>query len=205
MKNRGILFVISAPSGAGKTTILKKVMARIAGLVFSVSHTTRKPRVGERNGRDYHFVERAEFRQMIADELFLEWAEVHDNFYGTSMPAVLQQLAGGQDVVLDIDVQGAAIIRKNPTHAAVHIFISPPGLVELEQRLRGRDTEDEESIQVRLQNARVEMQSAAEYDYIIVNDKLDEATDLLASIILAERAKAHRLPSGKPIESVLSR
>jgi len=195
----GRLFVISAPSGAGKTTLLKRVMAGIPGLVFSISHTTRKPRPGEQDGVDYHFVTHQEFQAMIDRQLFLEYAEVHDNFYGTSLAAIGMQLQEGVDVILDIDVQGAAILRKKGQPEATHIFISPPNLTELERRLRGRGTESEEIIQVRLKNAATEMRAADAYEYLIINDTVDEAVQLLSSIILAERAKAHRLPSGKPI------
>lgn len=202
---KGILFVISAPSGTGKTTLLKKVMARVPGLNFSVSHTTRKPRSGERDGRDYYFVERGQFERMIAEKQFLEWAQVHDNLYGTSTMTVSAQIAAGQDVILDIDVQGAAIIRESSELEAVQVFIAPPSLVALEERLRGRNTEDEETIQLRLQNARVEMEAVGKYDYLVVNDQLDEAVEGLASIIIAERARAHRRPSGEPAEIELPR
>jgi guanylate kinase len=203
--NKGILFVISAPSGTGKTTLLKKVMARLPGLNFSVSHTTRLPRNGERHGADYYFVDRSEFERMVDDKQFLEWAHVHDKFYGTSTEAVSKQLEEGQDIILDIDVQGAAIIRNCEQLKAVQIFIAPPGLTVLEQRLRGRNTEDEETIRLRLQNARAEMQAAAMYDYLIVNDLLDEAAEILASIIIAERSRAHRRPSGEPVQLELTR
>ncbi len=196
----GRLFVISAPSGTGKTTILKRVLARLAGLAFSVSHTTRAPRTGERDGAEYHFISHAEFEDMRDHDLFLEWALVHDNYYGTSRRGIVEQLERGMDIILDIDVQGAALLRKFSGLEASHIFISPPGLAELEKRLRGRESEAEESIQIRLKNARIELQSAKDYEYVIVNDALDEAVQLLAAIILAERARAHRLPSGKPIE-----
>lgn len=195
----GRLFVISAPSGAGKTTLLKRVMAEICDLVFSISHTTRTPRPGEQDGVDYHFVSRVEFLSMIDQGLFLEYADVHDNLYGTSIGAIGAQLEEGLDVILDIDVQGAAILRWKKQLEATHIFISPPNLTELERRLRGRGTESEEIIQLRLRNAAVEMRAATEYEYLIINEKIDEAAHLLASIILAERARAHRLPSGKPI------
>ncbi len=198
----GRLFVISAPSGAGKTTLLKQVMGQIAGLVFSISHTTRQPRPGEQDGVDYHFISRAAFAEMIDKERFLEYAEVHDNLYGTSIDAIGMQLSDGLDVVLDIDVQGAAILRKKGQPEATHIFISPPNLAELERRLRGRGTESEETVKVRLKNAAIEMQAAAAYEYLIINDDIDEAANLLKSIILAERARAHRLPSGKPISEI---
>lgn len=199
----GKLFVVSAPSGAGKTTLLRMVMARLPGLVFSISHTTREPRPGERNGVEYHFVSRAEFSAMIDRQLFLEYAEVHDNLYGTSGEAIGSQLAEGLDVILDIDVQGAAILREKGQPEATHIFISPPNLAELERRLRGRGTENEETIKLRLKNAETEIRSAAAYDYLIINDTVEEAAQLLAAVILAERARAHRLPSGKPISKIV--
>jgi guanylate kinase len=199
----GRLFVISAPSGAGKTTLLKRVMEHLSGLVFSISHTTREPRPGELDGVDYHFISRAQFLAMIDRELFLEYAEVHDNLYGTSSEAIGSQLENGLDVVLDIDVQGAAILRKKGQPEATHIFISPPNLKELERRLRGRGTESEETIKLRLKNAATEIKAAAAYEYLIINDKVDEAVELLSAIILAERARAHRLPSGKPISSIV--
>lgn len=133
----GQLFILSAPSGAGKTTLLKKVMKQVPGLAFSVSHTTRSPRSGEKDGVDYHFVSVDEFQGMRDQGLFLEWAEVHGNFYGTSRPAVMQQLERGQDIILDIDVQGAAIISRDTTVPAVSVFIAPPSLAELARRLRG--------------------------------------------------------------------
>jgi len=200
---QGRLFVISAPSGAGKTTLLRGVMSSLVKVKFSVSHTTRNPREGEVDGVDYHFVSRDTFGQMIADNIFLEHAEVHDNFYGTSHAAIEEQLQDGFDVILDIDVQGAAILRKNPQVDAAFIFIAPPSLVELERRLRGRGTENEEKVQVRLINARTELLSSSKYEYLIVNSDIDEATNVLQAIILAERAKSHRLPTGDPIEKVL--
>lgn len=201
--NEGQLFVISAPSGAGKTTLLKRVMERVHKLSFSVSHTTRKPRSGEKNGVDYHFTSRAAFQEMINKGLFLEHAEVHDNLYGTSRESVAELLKSGTDVVLDIDVQGAAIVRNCRALAGVHIFIAPPGLTELERRLRDRGTESEGIIVVRLENGKAEMQSIDQYDYLIVNDQLDEAVDLLTAIIVAERARSHRLPSGQPITGIM--
>jgi len=200
---QGRLFVISAPSGAGKTTLLRGVMSSLVKVKFSVSHTTRNPREGEVDGVDYYFVSRDTFGQMVVDNMFLEHAEVHDNFYGTSHAVIAEQLQNGFDVILDIDVQGAAILRKNPQVDAAFIFIAPPSLVELERRLRGRGTENEEKVQVRLINARTELLSSSKYEYIIVNSDIDEATNLLQAIILAERSKLHRLPTGDPIEKVL--
>ena len=200
---QGRLFVISAPSGAGKTTLLRGVMSSLVKVKFSVSHTTRNPREGEVDGVDYHFVSRDTFGQMIVDNVFLEHAEVHGNFYGTSYAAIEEQLRNGFDVILDIDVQGAAILRENPQVDAAFIFIAPPSLVELERRLRGRGTENEEKVQVRLINARTELESSSKYEYLIVNNDIDEATNVLKAIVLAERSKSHRLPTGDPIGKVL--
>ncbi|MCP3891109.1 MAG: guanylate kinase [Desulfobulbaceae bacterium] len=199
---KGRLFVISAPSGAGKTTLLKKVMATVSGLVFSISHTTRAPRGGDVDGVDYYFTDKNKFTSMIDQGLFLEHANVHDNLYGTSSGAIESQLSQGLDVILDIDVQGAAILRQSKRVEGAHVFISPPGLKELENRLRGRGTESEEKIQLRLKNAEVEMAAAKDYEYLLVNDSLEEATNILTSIILAERARGHRHPSGEPIDMV---
>ncbi len=199
MSVKGQLFILSAPSGAGKTTILKKVMAQVPGLAFSVSHTTRSPRSGEENGVDYHFVSVEEFQAMRDKGLFLEWAEVHENFYGTSRPAIMKQLARGLDIVLDIDVQGAAIISRDATVPAVSVFIAPPTLLELEKRLRGRGTDSEETIELRLNNTAWEMESAPDYNYLVINDSLEEAVTTLKAVIIAERSRGHRLPTGEPI------
>ncbi len=190
--NKGMLLVLSAPSGCGKTTILKKVMAELPGLVFSVSHTTRQSRPGEVDGRDYHFVSKEQFKT-IRDQQpsgFLEWAEVHGNFYGTSRQDVEVRLAEGKDVVLDIDIQGAAQIRQNAE--PVSVFITPPSLEELERRLRGRGTETEESLTTRLANAGREMEDADNYTYLIINDRLDEAVRALQAVIIAERCRRRR-------------
>lgn len=201
--NKGRLFVISAPSGTGKTTILKAVMENIPSLAFSISHTTRLPRAGEKNGVDYHFVSPDEFREMIKRGMFLEHAEVHDNLYGTSREAVEQQLAEGLDVILDIDVQGADIVRRDKRLDAAYLFISPPSLSELEKRLVGRGTEDEKRIALRLSNAKDEMTAAGKYEYLVINDQLEQAVELFSAIVLAERAKARRLRNGKPIGEIL--
>jgi guanylate kinase len=193
---KGRLFIISAPSGAGKTTLLAKVMPGIERLTFSVSHTTRKPRPGEQEGVNYYFVDRKTFSMMREREAFLEWAEVHGEFYGTSREVVVDNLEKGTDVILDIDVQGAEIIRKSGMIDAASIFIAPPDLVELERRLRGRAQDSEETILLRMKNARKEMQAIGDYEYLIINNTVDEAAMVLQSIILAERARMHRLPSG---------
>lgn len=197
--NRGSLFVISAPSGTGKTTILKRLFHVLPALAFSVSHTTRKPRRGERDAVDYHFISREEFLAMRDTDAFLEWAEVHGNLYGTSKKNVEASQAAGQDILLDIDVQGARQIRKTTDVKAVFIFIVPPSWEELERRLRGRGSEDSEVIALRLSNARLEMQDVTHYDHIIVNDRIDNAVDMLRAVILAERSKTRRTASGEPI------
>ncbi len=197
--SRGRLFVVSAPSGAGKTTILKSVMAGTQGLAFSVSHTTRSPRSGENDGKDYHFVSRRQFEDMRAKGAFLEWAEVHGNLYGTSISSLEQQLDLGFDIVLDIDIQGAAVLRDKKRVEASFIFIAPPSLEELERRLRSRGTDSDETIDLRLANAKSEMAEADRYQYLIVNDNLNESIKLLTAIILAERAKGHRLSTGESI------
>lgn len=195
----GTLLVISAPSGAGKTTLLKRIMATVPGLGFSVSHTTRPPRPGEQNGVDYHFVSREEFIAMREAGAFLEWAEVHTNLYGTSKQAVADKLATGVDVFLDIDVQGARQIKAAGEQAAIFLFVAPPSWQELEQRLRGRGTESAETVQVRLANARKEMAEAHWYDYLIVNDDLAAATEMLQAVILAERCRSRRAANGAPL------
>ncbi|CAK8715959.1 Guanylate kinase [Candidatus Electrothrix laxa] len=185
----GTLLVVSAPSGCGKTTILKQVMVKVSGLEFSVSHTTRQPRLGERDGVDYHFVTKEAFLALRDQQPsgFLEWAEVHGNFYGTSRRDVETLLASGKDVVLDIDIQGAAQVRDNTD--PVTVFISPPTLAELERRLRGRGTESAENLAVRLANAEKEMAEADNYRYLIVNDVLEQAVRDLQAIITAERRR----------------
>ena len=198
--SRGNLFIISAPSGAGKSTLLKKLLAKVDNLAFSVSHTTRAPRPGESNGREYHFVDRATFEGMRTDQAFLEWAEVHGNLYGTSRAAIETQQAQGIDVFLDIDVQGARQLREQRIQGAIFLFIAPPSWSELERRLRGRGTDPEETVQLRLNNARQEMKDAGRYDYLVINDQLDEAVDVLRAVVIAERCKGRRTPEGQPLD-----
>ncbi len=200
MTSNGLLFVLSAPSGCGKSTIVHQVMQNIPNLEFSVSHTTRKPRPGEVDGRDYHFVSPEAFTALREQRPcgFLEWAEVHGCWYGTSVAAVEQCMREGRDVLLDIDVQGAAQVRQraNP----VTVFIVPPSLKILEHRLRQRGTEEETTIVRRLNNARKELAVVDAYDYVIVNDRLDDAVEALQSIILAERCRQRRDRAGHPLQ-----
>lgn len=195
----GQLFIISAPSGAGKTTILRQVMADLPGLAFSVSHTTRPPRPGEVDGRDYHFVSRETFTKLQEAGGFLECAEVHGNFYGTSHEAVARQLAAGSDVILDIDIQGAQQVKGRGDLSALSLFILPPSLAELEKRLSGRNTDAPEVIRVRLANAVREINAASAYDYRIINDRLAEAVEMVKAVLLAARSHGGRDRSGAPL------
>ncbi len=196
--SRGLLFVVSAPSGTGKTTLLQKTMESLANLEFSVSHTTREPRPGEQDGRDYHFVSSTVFQKMQAEGCFVESATVHGSMYGTSAAALAAQQDQGRDVLLDIDVQGAAILRSSGLDA-VHIFVAPPDMKVLEQRLRNRHTESEEKIALRLDNAREEMAAANLYEYVLVNDDLVEAVTAFSAIIIAERARHRRNARGETL------
>jgi len=188
MTTPGDLFIVSSPSGGGKTTLIRRLLQNPMGepLHFSVSHTTRPMRAGETDGREYHFVSVAEFQAMVQREEFLEHNEVHDNIYGTSRAEVLPRLASGQDVILDIDVQGARDVRRAYPDA-VTVFIVPSSPEELARRLRARGLDGEEVIRKRLINASREIQEASEFQYLIVNDDLDRATLELQSIVRARR------------------
>lgn len=203
MMSKGSLFVISAPSGTGKTTILKKIMAEVERLTFSVSHTTRQPRKGERDGVDYHFVDKPAFVGMREQGDFLEWAEVHGNFYGTSQAEVEKQLAAGIDVVLDIDVQGAQQVRDIAVDA-VTIFIAPPSWEEQKKRLMARGTDSAATIELRLANGRREMEDVRLYQYLIINETVDEAADILRAIILARRSATRRSADGLALQILSS-
>ena len=190
-KGQGILFVISAPSGAGKTTLLGKVMERVAGLSFSVSHTTRGPRSGERDGKDYHFVSLGAFQKMIERGEFIEWAEVLGNCYGTAHRNLQDLRSEEIDVLLDIDTQGARKIKEK-RDSAVFIFLLPPSPETLRERLLSRGLDSPETIERRLANAWREMREAVWYNYVIVNEKVEEAAEQLKAIILAERNRKQR-------------
>ena len=188
---QGNLFIVSAPSGAGKTSLLKALLERDGSLKLSVSHTTRAPRTGEEDGVHYHFVSVDEFMRLAGEGAFLEQAQVFDNYYGTSQAAVQSLLDEGHDVVLEIDWQGARQVRK-AFPEAVSIFIMPPSVEALRQRLGSRGQDDEAVIERRMRDARSELSHYAEYDYLVVNDDFDLALDELRCIVRAERLKLTR-------------
>jgi guanylate kinase len=181
MPREGIALVLSAPSGAGKTTLVKRLLAEYPHIGYSVSCTTRQPRQGEVDGKDYIFLSRETFELRRAQGFFAEWAEVHGNLYGTPLGPVKERLRQGQDVLFDIDVQGAAQLKLSLEDAAF-AFILPPSMQELENRLRGRGLDDEATIERRLANARTELLEARWYDALVVNDNLDVAYDMLRAV-----------------------
>ena len=184
----GTLFIVSAPSGAGKSSLEKALLQRVDGIERSISHTTRAPRPGERDGVDYHFVSREEFEQMVARGEFLEYATVFDNMYGSLRSLVEEKLRAGIDVIMDMDWQGARQVREAMPDV-VTIFILPPSLEELRRRLEGRGQDSEEVIQRRMQKARDEIAHYVEYDYLVVNDDFDTATQQLEHIVRASRLR----------------
>lgn len=189
MSKFGNLFIISAPSGTGKTTLLKEVQLRLPEIRFSVSFTTREPRKGEVHGRDYFFISKDEFLRGIKEGRFLEWACVHGNYYGTDKAMIEEWLSNGLEVILDIDVQGARTIKCQYPFAST-IFILPPSWEELERRLRSRGTDSDEVIRRRLSNASKEISEAFWYDYIVINDEISKAVGELITIITSFRYRA---------------
>lgn len=191
-RRRGLLFIVSAPSGAGKTTLVEHLVQILPHLRMSRSYTSRPARPGERDGVDYHFISRAQFDEMIAAGAFLEWADVFGNLYGTAAADTTALMSTGQDVVMVIDVQGA---RQVKAHGIDHtsIFVLPPSFPVLERRLRGRSKDSEAQMQRRLATARAEVPSYVEYDYVVVNDQLEPTVVRLQEIIAAERSRTHRM------------
>ena len=194
----GILYIISAPSGSGKSTLVNELRKFVPGLKFSISYTTRPPRGSEQNGREYYFIAREQFEKMIQEGEFLEYADVFGNYYGTAKSVLEQAAQSGDDVLLDIDVQGERQVKEKIPQA-VSIFVLPPSRKELESRLRKRSLSEnvrsEDVIQRRLDRARKEIENYPNYDYILVNDRLEQSVDQLQAIVLAERFKH----SGKPL------
>ncbi len=174
--------IISAPSGGGKTTLIKRLLSEVPGGVLSVSHTTRPPRPGEKDGKDYHFVSKERFLEMVKKNEFAEWAYVHDHMYGTSKKEVEKLCKSNRYVVFEIDVQGAANLRKEYPDA-IDCFVLPPSMKTLRKRLINRGTEDEKELQIRLNNAKKEIKEAFKYKYVIVNDDLDRATKDLICLV----------------------
>ncbi|WP_022668171.1 guanylate kinase [Desulfospira joergensenii] len=193
MKDKGKLFVVSAPSGAGKTTLVREVLRRFPDLSYSVSHTTRDPRSGEVHGKDYFFVTHQAFTDLVEQGLMLEWAQVHGNCYGTSKSFVEESLEKGLSLILDIDVQGARQIMDSDLKP-VSVFIMAPSMEVLRQRLESRGTDSREVIDLRLKNADQEIRQKNIYDHVIVNDRLDRAIDEICALFASEIGGASRIP-----------
>jgi guanylate kinase len=190
---RGLLFVLSSPSGAGKTTLARHLMEADRGISMSVSVTTRAPRPGEVDGRDYNFIDQATFKRMVDGNQLLEWARVFDNFYGTPRPPVEAAIAKGQDVLFDIDWQGAQQLSEKMKHDVVRVFILPPSAASLEERLRTRAQDSDAVVRRRMEQASDEISHWPEYDYVVVNTDLDASLSGLSAILTAERLRRERL------------
>jgi guanylate kinase len=192
--SRGTLFVVSSPSGGGKGTLIRRVLEVVDDLSYSVSYTTRGPRPTEVNGREYFFVDRKTFEEMIAGGEFLEWACVHGNYYGTSRRQIAEKTASGIDIILEVDVQGAASVRQLLMDS-VSVFILPPSYAVLKERLCARGTDSPENLELRMRNAPEELKQYSSFDYVIINDEVERAVGQLAAIINAERARCIRQES----------
>ena len=188
---RGLLIVVSGASGTGKGTVCKKILDDMPEVAYSISATTRLPRPGEVDGREYYFLSRDEFKAWIADEKFLEFAEVYGNFYGTPLNKIEERLNRGEDILLEIDVQGALNVKRKCPEG-VYIFLLPPSIEELKRRIEGRGTETPESLQRRLANAVAEIKIGREYNYVVVNDSVENAVAKIKAILVAERCKVER-------------
>ena len=190
-EGHGILFVVSSPSGGGKGTLIQRVLNKVPNLSYSVSFTTRAPRNGEVDGREYFFVTPEKFEQMVDANEFLEWAQVHCKFYGTGRQQVYREISQGRDIILEVDVQGAASVRALMADS-VSIFILPPSFEVLRQRLQSRGTDSPEELDLRLRNAPTELKDYAAFQYLIVNDDADRAAEQMAAIVMAERTRLSR-------------
>ena len=195
MKEKGQIFVITAPSGAGKTTIIKNILEKdVGGIGYSISHTTRKPRKGESHGLHYYFVDRENFEKMIEAHEFVEWAVVYDQLYGTSISSINRELSSGKDLLMDVDIQGSQEIKRQFPDS-LSIFILPPSLDILKERLQKRSPNNKTNIGLRIKKAAEEIQRCRDYDFIIINDDLKKAIKEIEAIIVAQRAnKNRRLP-----------
>ncbi|MCK4509962.1 MAG: guanylate kinase [Desulfuromonadales bacterium] len=199
MNRKGILYIISAPSGAGKTSICRAILSLFPNLRQSISFTTRGVRVGEQDGRDYHFVSPETFAKMVEDDAFVEWAEVHGNCYGTARATLEQASEEGADVLLEIDFQGAEQLRESGLDG-VFIFILPPDMGELRRRLESRNTDDTKIVARRMANAAGEISEATNFDYLVVNDVLDQAVEKVRAIMIAETSRTGRVINLLPEE-----
>ena len=188
---RGLLIVISGASGTGKGTVCKKILNDLPAVAYSISATTREPRPGETDGKEYYFLGRDEFKNWIADGKFLEYAQVYGNFYGTPLNKIEERLNRGEDILLEIDVQGALNVKKKCPEG-LFIFLLPPSLDELKRRIEGRGTETPASLERRLKNAVAEIKIGLEYDYVVVNDTIENAAEKIKAILTAERCKVSR-------------
>jgi len=193
MGKKGMLIVLSGPSGAGKGTVCSRLLEKNPNIALSISYTTRTPRPGEKDGVNYFFTDKETFEEMIKEGCFLEWANVYNNYYGTPRKFVEERINNGQDVILEIDIQGAKQIRQT-WEDAVFIFILPPDLEELKRRIEKRGSETEESMRLRLMCALEELKALSSYDYVIVNDDLEKAVEKLQAIIIAEKCRVYRNP-----------
>jgi guanylate kinase len=202
--SKGAILVLSGPSGAGKSTIISGASDKIGEFYFSISTTTRKPRVGEEDGKDYYFVSVDEFEEDIKAGAFLEYAKVHDNYYGTSLRPVKEALKDGKLVIFDIDVQGHRLVRAKLDDITTSAFITPPTLKELESRLKARCTDNDEVISKRIKNAKNEIQAICEYDFTIVNDSIDKAVEEFIIVAKAARLKQSKEDEEKFIKNWLS-
>jgi guanylate kinase len=200
MNDLGKLFVISAPSGAGKTSLCNELLKTYDNLEYSISYTTREPRADEVDGKDYFFVSEKVFRKMIENDEFIEWAEVHGNFYGTPKKFIEDKLKSGVNILLDIDPQGARQLRKR-LNFGIYVFVIAPSIKELEERLRKRRSESEEKLRLRLENARKEVQFYKDYDYIIINKNFEKAFNELNAIYIAEHLRSKDV---KKIEDIVN-
>jgi guanylate kinase len=190
-EGRGILFVVSSPSGGGKGTLIQRVLKQVPNLSYSVSFTTRAPRNGEVDGREYFFINTERFEAMVAAGEFLEWAHVHSKLYGTARSQVVREISEGRDIILEVDVQGAASVRALMADS-VSIFILPPSFEILKQRLQARGTDSPDELDLRLRNAHLELKDYSAFEYVILNDDLDRAANQMTAIVHAERARLSR-------------